>query len=94
MYEISKVFSTIEIIISNLHTINVTTKNYRRFLFLTEKYQCAICGHEYNPEMGEPLQNIPRAGNLRLLQKTGPVLSAGQQRNSLTGVEPDRYGLT
>jgi len=25
---------------------------------MTEKYTCAICGHEYNPEKGEPLQNI------------------------------------
>jgi rubredoxin len=23
------------------------------------KYVCTICGHEYNPEKGEPLQNIP-----------------------------------
>ncbi|MEI7856227.1 MAG: rubredoxin [Methanomicrobiales archaeon] len=26
---------------------------------MTEKYLCAICGHEYNPDKGEPLQNIP-----------------------------------
>ncbi|MDO9327074.1 MAG: rubredoxin [Methanoregula sp.] len=26
---------------------------------MTEKYSCAICGHEYNPDKGEPLQNIP-----------------------------------
>ncbi|PKL57905.1 MAG: rubredoxin [Methanomicrobiales archaeon HGW-Methanomicrobiales-5] len=26
---------------------------------MTEKYVCAICGHEYNPDKGEPLQNIP-----------------------------------
>ncbi|MFA6224826.1 MAG: rubredoxin [Methanoregula sp.] len=26
---------------------------------MTEKYQCALCGHEHNPEKGEPLQNIP-----------------------------------
>ncbi len=81
MYEISNVFSTIEIIISNLHTINVTTKNYRRFLFLTEKYQCAICGHEYNPEMGEPLQNIPPGREFAALAEdwTCPVCGAAKK---------------
>jgi rubredoxin len=24
-----------------------------------EKYTCNICGHVYNPEKGEPAQNIP-----------------------------------
>jgi rubredoxin len=23
------------------------------------KYVCQICGHEYDPEKGEPIQNIP-----------------------------------
>jgi rubredoxin len=23
-----------------------------------DKYVCTICGHEYNPEKGEPLQDI------------------------------------
>jgi rubredoxin len=26
---------------------------------LSENYTCAICGHIYNPQKGEPLQNIP-----------------------------------
>jgi rubredoxin len=26
---------------------------------IMDKYVCAICGHEYNPEKGEPLQDIP-----------------------------------
>jgi len=25
---------------------------------MMEKYTCAICGHVYDPEKGEPLQNI------------------------------------
>jgi rubredoxin len=28
-------------------------------VYLITKYQCMICGHEYNPEKGEPTQNIP-----------------------------------
>jgi rubredoxin len=24
-----------------------------------DRYVCLICGHEYNPEKGEPLQKIP-----------------------------------
>ncbi|MFA5331321.1 MAG: rubredoxin [Methanoregula sp.] len=24
-----------------------------------DKYVCTICGHEYNPAKGEPLQDIP-----------------------------------
>ena len=24
-----------------------------------DNYVCTICGHVYNPEKGEPLQNIP-----------------------------------
>jgi rubredoxin len=24
-----------------------------------EKYTCSICGHTYNPDKGEPQQNIP-----------------------------------
>jgi rubredoxin len=45
-------------IISNLHPIKVTTNPWEVFI-LTEKYKCAICGHEYDPQKGEPLQNIP-----------------------------------
>jgi len=26
---------------------------------LFEKYTCAVCGHVFDPEKGEPLQNIP-----------------------------------
>jgi len=48
---------TIEMIISNIHTSYVTIKPLEVFI-LSEKYVCAICGHEYNPDTGEPLQNI------------------------------------
>jgi len=51
-------------IISNLHTSYVPTKTTHQpkpseVFYLSEKYQCAICGHEYDPEKGEPVQNIP-----------------------------------
>jgi rubredoxin len=26
---------------------------------MMEKYACTVCGHIYDPEKGEPLQNIP-----------------------------------
>ena len=26
---------------------------------MLEKYTCSICGHMYNPTVGEPMQNIP-----------------------------------
>jgi rubredoxin len=45
-------------IISNIHAIYVTIKPLEVFI-LSEKNVCAICGHEYNPDIGEPLQNIP-----------------------------------
>jgi rubredoxin len=34
-------------------------KKIRRFFDLFEKYTCAVCGHMFDPEKGEPLQNIP-----------------------------------
>jgi rubredoxin len=34
-------------------------KKIRRFSDLFEKYTCAVCGHVFDPEKGEPLQNIP-----------------------------------
>jgi rubredoxin len=34
------------------------SKKIRRFVHLMEKYTCAICGHIYDPNKGEPMQNI------------------------------------
>jgi rubredoxin len=34
-------------------------KKIRRFFHLLEKYSCAVCGHTYDPDKGEPIQNIP-----------------------------------
>jgi rubredoxin len=33
-------------------------KKYPEVFDMMEKYTCAICGHVYDPEKGEPLQNI------------------------------------
>jgi len=44
---------------ANLHAILYQfKKNIRRFVHLMEKYTCAICGHIYDPNKGEPMQNI------------------------------------
>jgi rubredoxin len=50
---------TIEMINSNIRTIFKYQQQPPEVFILTEKYVCAICGHEYNPDKGEPLQNIP-----------------------------------
>jgi rubredoxin len=48
---------------------------------LTEKYQCAICGHEYDPKKGEPLQNIPPGKDFETLADdwTCPVCGAAKK---------------
>jgi rubredoxin len=43
---------------STLHTIYTGLKNIRRFFHLLEKYTCAVCGHVYDTEVGEPIQHI------------------------------------
>jgi rubredoxin len=40
---------------ANLHVI----LNHKEVFHLLENYTCAICGHMYDPQKGEPLQNIP-----------------------------------
>jgi|GEM_PF-1236516 rubredoxin len=47
---------TIEIIIAILR-VTVVTTSISGFYLMT-KYVCLICGHEYNPEKGEPTQKI------------------------------------
>lgn len=34
-------------------------KKHPEVFRLMEKYTCSICGHTYNPDKGEPQQNIP-----------------------------------
>jgi rubredoxin len=49
---------SIETIIAILRATLVTTRSFWGFYLMT-KYICLVCRHEYDPEKGEPTQNIP-----------------------------------
>jgi rubredoxin len=46
-----------------------------------EKFTCTICGHVYNPERGEPLQNIPSGKDFITLPENWlcPVCNASKK---------------
>jgi rubredoxin len=48
---------------------------------MKEKYICGICGHVFDPEKGEPLQNIPPGRELADLLETWqcPVCGASKK---------------
>ena len=52
-----------------------------------DRYICTICGHEYNPEKGEPLQDIPAGINFIDLPEdwTCPVCFASKSEFTKMG---------
>jgi rubredoxin len=43
---------------ANLHAILYRFKKHTEAFHLMEKYTCAVCGHIYDPNKGEPIQHI------------------------------------
>ena len=49
---------------------------------MMEKFTCSICGHTYNPEKGEPLQNIPPGKDFDTLPGTWQCPICGALKKS------------
>ena len=66
-------------IILSLHAILLQFKKYHEVYM--EKFTCTICGHVYNPERGEPLQNIPSGKDFITLPENWlcPVCNASKK---------------
>jgi rubredoxin len=71
----------IEIINSPIHAILYWLKKNSEIFDMMEKYICAVCGHVFDPEKGEPLQNIPQGREFADLLETWqcPICGASKK---------------